>query len=65
MLKDMNRMFSTGNINSPTLCQYFKNQPLEMIHNQFPECIVYHYMDENFLSYTSVDTFRIMFEEVK
>ena len=32
-------------LNSPTLCQYFVQQLLEIIYRQFPQSIIYHYMD--------------------
>ena len=52
-------------LNSPTLCQYFVSQSLEMIHKQFPESIVYHYMDDILLSDSNVDILERMFEKVK
>ena len=36
---------SPGMLNSPTLCQYFVGQPLEMTYTQLPKSIIYHYMD--------------------
>ena len=38
-----------GMFNSPTLCQYFVSQSLEIIHRQLPKYIIYHYMDDIFI----------------
>ena len=54
-----------GLIDSLTLCQYFVSQPLEIIHNQFPKSITYHYMDDILLSDSNMDTLERIFEEVK
>ena len=54
-----------GMLNSPTLCQYFLSQPLEIIWKQFPKSIIYHYMDDILLSDSNKDTLESMFEEVK
>ena len=50
-------------LNSPTLCQYFVSQSLEMIRKQFPESIVYYYMDAILLSFSNADTLERMLEE--
>ena len=55
----------TGMLNSPTLCQYFVNKPLEIIHKEFLKFIIYHYMDDILLSDSNKDTLENMFEEVK
>lgn len=52
-------------LNSPTLCQYFVQQPLEMIHKQVPLSIIFHCMDDAFLSDSNVDALEKTFEEVK
>ena len=52
-------------LNIPTLCQYFGSQPLEIIHKQFPESIVNHYMDDILLSDSNIDTLKGLFKEVK
>lgn len=44
------RALSQGILNSPTLCQYFVQQPLELICEKFPKSIIYHYIDDNFTS---------------
>ena len=36
------KILPQGILNSPTLCQYFVSQSLEMIHKQLPQSIVYH-----------------------
>ena len=43
-------------LNSPSLCQYFVSQPLEIICKQFPMSIIYHYMDDILLSNSNMDT---------
>ena len=50
-----------GMLNSPTLCQYFVNQSLEIMHKQFPLSIIYHYMDDILLPDSSADTLERMF----
>ena len=51
-------------LNSLTLCQYFIWQLSENIPKQFPESIVYNYMDDILLSDSNADTLERMFEEV-
>ena len=48
---------------NPTLCQYFVSLPLEMMHKQFPEFIVYHYRDGILLFDSNVYTSERLFEE--
>ena len=50
------KVLPQGMLNSPTLCQYFVQQPLEIIHKQFPESIIYHYMDDILLADSDADT---------
>lgn len=52
-------------LNSPTLCQYFVQQSLEMIRKQFPQSIIYHYMDDILLSDSDINILERMFDEVK
>ena len=52
-------------LNSPTLCQYFVQQPLEMIHKQFPQSIIYHYMDDILLADPDINIVESMFDEAK
>ena len=52
-------------LNSPTLCQDFASQPLEIIRKQFPKSITYHYMDDILLSDSNIDTLERMFGEIK
>ena len=52
-------------LNSPTLCQYFVQQPLEMICKQFPQSIIYHYMDDILLTDPDINTVERIFDEVK
>lgn len=49
-------------LNSPTLCQYFVQQPLEIIHKQFPQSIIYHYMDDILLADSDKDVLENMFK---
>lgn len=41
-------------LNSPALCQYFVNQPLEVECKQFPQTIICHYMGD--IALTAQDT---------
>ena len=51
-------------INSPSLCQYFVSQPLEIIRKQFLKSIIYHYMDDILLPDSNADTLERMFEKI-
>lgn len=59
------KVLPQGMLNSPTLCQYFVQQPLEMIRKQFPQSIIYHYMDDILLSDSDINILERMFDEVK
>ncbi|KAL6046653.1 hypothetical protein STEG23_017559 [Scotinomys teguina] len=59
------RVLPQGMLNSPTLCQYFVQQPLEVIRKKFPKSIIYHYMDDILLADSNADTLERLFEEVK
>lgn len=48
-------------LNSPTLCQYFEQQQLEITCRQFPQSIIYHYMDDVLLANSDKDTLEKMF----
>ena len=39
-----------GMANSPTVCQYFTQQALLPTRKKIPSCLIYHYMDNIFLS---------------
>ena len=59
------KVLPQGMLNSPTLCQYFVQQPLEMIRKQFPQSIIYHYMDDILLADSDINTVERMFDEVQ
>ena len=59
------KVLPKGMLNSPTLCQYFLQQPLEMICKQFPQSIIYHYMDDILLADPDINILERMFDEVK
>ncbi|KAL6086199.1 hypothetical protein STEG23_010845 [Scotinomys teguina] len=59
------RVLPQGMLNSPTLCQYFVQQPLEVIRKKFPKSIIYHYMDDILLTDSNADALERLFEEVK
>ena len=44
------KVLPQGLLTSPTLCQYFVQQLLEIIRRQFPQTIIYHHVDDNFSS---------------
>lgn len=52
-------------VNGPTLHQYFVQQPLEIICKQFPESIIYHYIDGILLADSDLDFLEKMLNEVK
>ena len=58
-------IFPHGMLNSPSFCQYFVNQPLQIIRKTFPKLIVYHYMDDILLSDLNMHTLERLFEEIK
>ena len=43
-------------LNNPTLCQYYVQQPLEIIHEQFPESVICHYINDILLTDPDADT---------
>lgn len=49
-------------LNSSTLCQYFMQQPLEIIHRQFLWSIICHYMDDILLSDSDRDVLENTFK---
>ncbi|MBV2133725.1 DDE-type integrase/transposase/recombinase [Pseudomonas sp. MAP12] len=59
------RVLPQGMLNSPTLCQHFVQQPLEIIRKKLPQSLVYHYMDDILLSDSNKETLERMFEMVK
>ena len=48
-------------LNSPPLCQYFVQKPLEQICKKFPQSIIYHYMDDILLTDSKIDTLEKIF----
>lgn len=52
-------------LSSPTLCQYFVEQSLKIIHRQFSYSIIHHYMDDILLSDSDKDTLERMFKEIQ
>ena len=59
------RVLPQGMLNSPTLCQHFVQQPLEIIRKKFSQSLVYHYMTDILLSDSNKETLECMFEMVK
>ena len=59
------RVLPQGMLNSPTLCQYFVKQPLEILRKLFPQSIIYHYMDDILLADSNLETLEKLFEELK
>ena len=43
-----------GMINSPTLCQEFVARSLQSLHQEYPNYILYHYMDDLLLAAPSI-----------
>ena len=58
-------MESSSKRNIPTSCQYFVQQPLEIICKQFPQSKIYQYMDDILLADSDADTLGKTFDEVK
>jgi hypothetical protein len=50
------KVLPQGILNSPTLCQYFVQQPLEIIWKQFPRFKIYHCIDDILLADSDADT---------
>ncbi|MGE9574186.1 reverse transcriptase domain-containing protein [Escherichia coli] len=59
------RVLPQGMLNSPTLCQHFVQQPLEIIGKEFSQSLFYHYMDDILLSDSNKETLGHMFDMVK
>jgi hypothetical protein len=56
------KVLKKGTLNSPTLCQKFVQQPLKIIHRQFPQTIIH---DEILLADSNEDTLEKMFKETQ
>jgi hypothetical protein len=54
-----------GMSNSHTMCQYFVQELLEIICNQFLQSIIYHYMNDILMIDSDSDNLEKMFDEVK
>ena len=52
-------------LNNPTLCQYYVQQPLEIICKQFPQSIIYHNMDDMLMGNSNTDTLGKIFVEAQ
>ncbi|EGV93609.1 HERV-K_3q27.3 provirus ancestral Pol protein [Cricetulus griseus] len=59
------RVLPQGMLNSPTLCQHFVQQPLEIICKKFSQSLVYRYMGDILLPDSNKETLECMFEIVK
>ena len=62
--RDHWKFLPQGMLNNSTLCQYFVQQPLEIICKQFPQSIIYHYMDDILLADANINIMDRMFDEV-
>ena len=40
------KVLPQGMLNSPTICQHFVHQAVQPVRTQFPQSIIYHYMDD-------------------
>ena len=40
------RVLPQGMLNSPTICQHFLHTAIQPVGDQFPDSIIYHYMDD-------------------
>ena len=49
------RVLPQGMLNSPTICQHFGHTTIQPVRDQFPDSIIYHYMDDLLLSAPSQD----------
>ena len=50
-------------LNTNKLCQYFVQQPVEIICKLFHQSIIYHYVDDILVSNSNVDNLERMFEK--
>ena len=55
--------FPTRKLHSPTQCQYLVWHPLEVICVQFPQSVIYHYVDDILLTDSNVDILEKNCEE--
>ena len=55
LLKIHWRVLVQGMLHSPTLCPYFVQQPLGIICKQFPQPIIYHYMDDILFAHPDIN----------
>ena len=49
-------------MNSPTMCQYYVAKPLEPVRKQFPDFLVFRYMDDILCSAPSILETQQMFD---
>ena len=49
------RVLPQGMLNSPTLCQNFVHTTIQPVRDQFPDSIIYHYMDDILIAAPSQD----------
>ena len=54
-----------GMLNSLNLCQYFVQQPLQIIHRIVPQLITCHYMDDILCTDSDTGTLEKMFKETQ
>ena len=47
-----------GMLNSPTICQHFVHQAVQPVRTQFPESIIYHYMDDILIAAASQEELK-------
>jgi hypothetical protein len=59
------KVLPQGMLNSPTLCCYFAQQLLEIIHKQFLQSIIYHYMGDILMADSDKGVLENMFKETQ
>lgn len=55
------KVLPQGILNSPTLCQYFVNRPLEKLRRKFPDSLVIHYKDI-LIAHKNLPTLQTLYE---
>ncbi|KFW88471.1 hypothetical protein N305_00220, partial [Manacus vitellinus] len=54
-----------GMKNSPTICQSVVSNIIEPVRSQFPEAIIFHYMDDLLISASNIDKLTLVHKSVK
>lgn len=59
------KVLPQGMLNSPTMCQFFVNQPLEELRHMYPEARILHYMDDILFAHPHQQTLQQMLQQAE